>query len=224
MSARRFGMFVIVSLFLGINFLIFARPPRQDRTLLITGYTGEVPVLEKDRRLYVAVDALARLTNASMAYRGNQVILTPAGETADSQGMAREGARSEFSRGFLAAAIEQMSVIREWRSSLATAVERGYPITQDWMSSFNSRAQKNLALVSVALSTESDRSAYDLLANEYNYMNKLSDQFLAAVRSRTYIPTDSLDDDPVDRKILACAQSLEAMAANGKFHDDGSCH
>jgi hypothetical protein len=224
MHARKFGISVIVSLFLCMNFLIFARPPRQDRTLLINGYSGELPVVEKDGRLYVAIDALARLTNASIAYRGNQVVLTLRPGTADSQAITRQGTRSEFSKAFLTAAIEQMAVIREWRSTLATAVQRGYPITDDWTSPFNDRAQKSLALVSVALSTESDRSAYDLLANEYNYMDKLTDQFLDANRSRAYIPPNSLDDDPLNRKILVCAHSLEAMAAIGKFNDDGSCH
>ena len=181
-------------------------------------------MLEKDGRLYVAIDALAQLTDASIAYRGNQIVLTLSPGTADSQAITREGTPSEFSRAFLAAAIEQMAVIREWRSTLATAVQRGYPITEDWTSPFSDRAQKSLALVSVALSTDADRSAYDLLVNEYNYTNKLTEQFLDASRSRAYIPTDSFDDDPINRKILACAHSLEAMAANGRFTDDGSCH
>lgn len=224
MLARRFGISVVVSLFLCINFLIFARPSKQDRTLLVTGYSGELPIVEKDRHLYVAVDAFARLINASISYRGNQVVLSLPEGTADSQAMTREGNRSEFSRAFLGAAIEQISVIREWHSTLETAVQRGYPITEDWIRPFNDRAQKNLALVSVALSTESDRSAYDLLANEYNNMNKLAEQFLDANRSRTYIPNDTLEKDSLNRRILACSRSLEAMAASGEFTDDGSCH
>ncbi|HZH83439.1 MAG TPA: hypothetical protein VFD87_09855 [Phototrophicaceae bacterium] len=224
MRVRNFGISIIVSLFLCMNFLIFARPPKQGRTLLINGYSGELPILEKDGVLYVAVNALVKLTNASIAYRGNQVVLTLPSGPPDSQAITRQGTRSDFSRAFLTAAIEQMAVIREWRSTLAMAVQRGYPITDDWTNPLSDKAQTNLALVSAALSTDSDRSAYDLLANEYNYMNRLTEQFLDANRSRTYIRTDSLENDPLNRQILACAQSLEAMAASGKFVDDGLCH
>lgn len=224
MRNRTFGIPVIVSLFLVMNFLIFARPPGQERTLLINGYSGELPVLQKDGVLYVAVNALVKLTNASIAYRGNQIVLTLPPAPPDSQAITRQGTRSEFSRVFLNAAIEQMAVIREWRSTLAMAVQRGYPITDDWTHLLSDKAQTNLALVSAALSTDSDRSAYDLLTNEYNYMSRLTEQFLDANRSRAYIRTDSLDNDPLNRQILMCAESLKAMAASGKFVDDGSCH
>jgi hypothetical protein len=55
-------------------------------------------------------------------------------------------------------------------------------------------------------------------------MKQLSDRFLQANKSRTYIPPDSLNNDPLDQKILKCARSLAAMAAAGHFSDDGSCH
>lgn len=224
MRLKRLIVSVIVSLFLCTNFLIFARPPRQDRTLLVDGYSGELPVLERDGRLYVAIDALAKLTNAVIAYRGNQIVLTLRPGPADAQAITRQGTRSEFSRAFLNAAIEQMAVIREWRSTLAMAVQRGYPITDDWTIPLSARAQKSLALVSVALSTDSDRSAYEFLVNEFHYMNRLTQQFLDANKSRAYIRPDSLANDPLNRMVLACARSVEEMAASGKFTDDGSCH
>lgn len=224
MRIRAESISAIVASFLCINFLIFARPAAQTRTLLITGHDREIPLVEMNRRLYVEIGALARLTNASLSYRGHQVVLTLPLLGTESTVATLGANQSEFSKEFLHAGIEQVAVIREWRSTLATAVNRGYPITEDWMNTFNDRARKNLAFVSVAISTESDRSAYELLANEYQYMKTLNDQFLDASRSRTYIPTDSLDNNPLDRKILACGLSLEAMAANGRFADDGSCH
>jgi hypothetical protein len=55
-------------------------------------------------------------------------------------------------------------------------------------------------------------------------MKKLSDRFAEAKKSRTYVPTDALESDPLDKRILGCAHSLAAMAASNQFIDDGSCH
>ncbi|SRR6266403_6057241 len=40
---------------------------------------------------------------------------------------------SRIFEGIYQGGIEEMAVIREWRSVLANAVQRGYPITDDWM-------------------------------------------------------------------------------------------
>jgi len=128
-----------------------------------------------------------------------------------------------FTKEFLRAAIEQMSVIREWRSTLIGAVQRGFPVTEDWMRTFSDRAQHDLRLVSVAASTQSDMNALQLLNNEFSNMKILSDRFVEANKSRTYTPTDALDKDPLNGKILNCGRSLAAMAASGQFVDDGSC-
>jgi len=157
---------------------------------------------------------------------GNQMVLTlpkpsvRAGATAPSDS---QPAPVEFSKDFIRAAIEEMSIIREWRSTLTNAVQRGYPITEEWIGSFRDEARKSLRLVQVAATTESDRSAFQLLTNVFNSMNKLSDRFLQANRTRSYISPDALNNDPTDQRILTCAHSLAAMAANGQFIDDGSC-
>jgi hypothetical protein len=116
-----------------------------------------------------------------------------------------------------------MSVIREWRSTLITAVQRGYPVTEDWMTGFSNTAQHNLRVASIAASTESDRNALQLLTNEFNNMKTLSDRFVNARKSLTYVSTDALKNDPLDQRILNCGHSLAAMAASGQFVDDGSC-
>lgn len=133
-------------------------------------------------------------------------------------------ASTELSRDLIRAAIEEMSIVREWRSTLTNAVQRGYPITEEWIGSFRDEARKSLRLVQVAATTESDRNAFQLLTNVFNTMNKLSDRFLEANRTRTYISPDALNNDPMDQRILTCAHSLAAMAANGQFVDDGSCY
>ena len=115
-----------------------------------------------------------------------------------------------------------MSVIREWRSTLIGAVQRGVPVTGDWMSSFSDRAQHNLRLVSLAHPPIQTKMPCNCL-QEFNNMKQLSDRFVEANNSRTYVRTDALENDPLDRRILNCGHSLAAKAASGQFVDDGSC-
>ena len=203
---------------------LFAAP--QSRTLVLTGHTGELTVMEVGGRYYVDIAALTQMANGSLSFRGNQIILTlsaPATGTPASNPEASPSTTPGFSKDFLKAGIEEMSVIREWRSALANAVRQGYPVTEDWVARFRGQAQQNLRLASVAASTDADRNGLRLLNSEFNNMKKLSDRFVEANQSRTYVPPTALDNDPLDQRILSCAHSLAAMAANNQFVDDGSC-
>jgi hypothetical protein len=183
--------------------------------------------VETGGRSYVEIEALARLLNGSLSFKGSQIVMTlpspgPSSptKTFDTAGSAAPG----FSKDFLKAAIEEMAEIREWRSTLLNAVRQGMPVTEAWAASSYGQVQNNLRLVSLAVTTEGDRSALQLLTSELNNMKKLSDRFAEANKSRTYVPPDALENDPLDKKILNCAHSLAAMAANNQFVDDGSCH
>lgn len=207
--------------------LVIAEAGQQHLTLSVTGHEGELSVVEMGGRSYVDIRALAQLVNAPLTLNVNQMVLTlprPSVRTGATAPSDSQPAPVEFSKDFIRAAIEEMSIIREWRSTLTNAVQRGYPITEEWIGSFRDEARKSLRLVQVAATTESDRNAFQLLTNVFNTMNKLSDRFLEANRSRTYISPDALNNDPLDQSILTCAHSLAAMAANGQFMDDGSCH
>lgn len=221
-----------LTLFLALVFLLsvavlvtlFAAP--QNRTLVLTGHPGELTVMEMGGRYYVDIEALTQLANGSLSFTGNQIALTlsaPATSTPAVNSEASPPTTPGFSKDFLKAGIEEMSVIREWRSALTNAVRQGYPVTEDWVAGFRGQAQQNLRLVSVAASTDADRNALRLLNNEFNNMKKLSDRFVKANQSRTYVPPTALDNDPLDQRILSCAHSLAAMAANNQFVDDGSC-
>jgi hypothetical protein len=172
---------------------------------------------------YVELEALARLTHGSLSFNGNQVTLTLPGSGANTA-TTIAGDKSEFSKEFLRAGIEEMGMIREWRIALTNGVQNGMPIGDDWMAVYREPSLQNLRLASVAASTDADRSAYQLLSNEYDNMKKLSDRFVAAHTAQNYLPPDSLKSDPLDQQILNCARSLAAMAASGQFVDDGSCH
>ena len=231
-SRRPFLLLSRLTLLLALAFFVilpvlvklFAAP--QNRTVVLTGHPGELTVMEMGGRYYVDIEALTQLANGSLSFKGNQIVLTlsaPATGTPASSPEASPPTASGFSKDFLKAGIEEMSVIREWRSALTNAVRQGYPVTDDWVASFRGQAQQNLRLVSVAASTEADRNALRLLNNEFSNMKKLSDRFVEANQSRTYVPPTALDNDPLDQRILNCAHSLAAMAANNQFVDDGSC-
>lgn len=212
---------VVVSIFIPAFFL--AQAAQKSRTFVITGHPGEVAVIERDGHAYVEIEALARMTIGSLSFNGNQIMLTLPGAAAPAPA-ATQPPPSGFTKDFIRAGIEEMAAIREWRSTLRNSVQRGYPVTEDWVDAYRARAEQSLRLVSVAATTESDRDAVQLLTNEFNNMKKLSDRFLEAEKTRTYISPESLNNDPVDQKILNCARALVAMAANGQFANDGSCH
>jgi hypothetical protein len=206
-------------LFFYLCVLAFAHAAQANRTFTVAGHSGEIPVADIGGRSYVEIEALTRLANGSLSFSGNQITMTLPTSNAHASTTSTTG----FTKEFLTAAIEQMSVIREWRSTLISAVQRGFPVTNDWMTGFSERAQHNLRLVSVAASTESDKNALRLLTNEFNNMKQLSNRFVEANKSRIYVHTDALENDPLDRRILNCGHSLAAMASSGQFVDDGAC-
>ena len=190
-------------------------------TLVVMGYSGQAPITQINGGSYVAVEALARLMSGSLAYQGNQIVLTvPGGAALPASGPANPG----FSKDFLKGSLETMSDIREWRSALLNAIENGYPIKDAWMDNYRAQAAKNLRLTSIAAATPSDRNALQLLTKEFDHMQKLGNKILAARKNLNYITPDIVKKDPLDQKILNCARSLAGMAASGAFQDDGSCN
>ncbi len=193
-------------------------------TLAVNGQ-GQAPVIQVNGRSYVDVEALARLLNGSLAFQGSQINLSlPAeGGSAPAPPAAGMPANSEFSREFLKAAIEEMTVIREWRSALLGAVKNGYPVTEEWMASYQGQAASNLRLAYVAATTDSDRNAWQFLSSVFDKMSRLSSQVVTARKNMEYLAPDALQNDPLNQQILTCARSMASMAAAGAFQDDGSC-
>jgi hypothetical protein len=203
--------------------MVLSQGMEETRTLVIAGQAGQAAVVRMQGKSYVELESLARLTHGTLSFSGNQVTLTlPAVGANTATTIA--GDKSDFSKEFLRAGIEEMAMIREWRIALTNAVKNGIPIGDDLMAIYRGPALTNLRLAAVAASTDPDRSAYQLLSNEYDNMKKLSDRFVAAHTAQQYMPPDSLKDDALNLQILNCARSLATMAASGKFADDGSCH
>ena len=225
MRARAFvGWIIVVAVAVALPTLALSQVARQTRTLVVNGHSGDTALVEIEGRSYVELEALVRIANGALRFDGNQISVTvPAGGSGSERASATPPANPGFSKEFLRAGIEQMAVIREWRIALMNAIERGYPVTEDWVGAYRSQATQNLRLASVAASSDADRNAVRLLGSELNNMNKLNQRFLDANQSMTMVPTDALKGDPLDQKIVNCGHSLAAMASSGQFVDDGSC-
>jgi hypothetical protein len=194
---------------------------QQISSLTIAGQPGSAKVVQVDGRNYVEVEGLARLTNSSISFNSNQIVLTLPGSTPDASVSAPPPAG--FSKDFVTAGIEAMAQIREWHAALKNAIERGYPLADSWLAPYRNQAQQAVRLTSLAASTSSDKNAFPFLTNEFNNMQKLTAKYLQMATSMTYFSTDSLDNDPLDQKIRTCARSMASMATANQFVDDGSC-
>jgi hypothetical protein len=91
------------------------------------------------------------------------------------------------------------------------------------MGGYRGQAADSLRLASIAVSTDSDRGAFQLLTNEFHNMKALSDKLVQARKNLNYVSSDAFNNDPLNHKILTCAHSLASMAASGQFVNDGNC-
>lgn len=200
----------------------------QIQTLVVSGYSGSVPVTQMNGRNYVAVEALAHVVNGSLSFNGNQMTLTLAASGGNaappSAATAGSAGGSGFSREFLQAGIEAMSSLREWHSALASAIQNQYPVTQAGLAQYQAQAMTSLRLAQSSATSDADQNAAGLLANEYQKMMQLSDKYVAKRANMTYIAPGALKNDALNQSIVACSKSLGAMAASGQFVDDANCH
>ena len=204
--------------------LVLSQVPRQSETLSVSGQSGRIPVIQINGKSYVEVTALARLTSSSVSFRDKQIILTFLPPSNATNPETNQPPQSTLSKEFLRAGIEEMTAIREWRVAMVNAVQSNFPVTDDWVAGYRRSADSKRALASAAIVTDSDRSAFVLLSNEFSKMQTLSDKYLALRKSLTYIAPDSLSNDPLDQQILNCALGLTSLAASGKFEDIPACH
>ena len=218
---RRGGLILLALLI--VPGLALSQAARQSRTLILNGQSGKVEIMEIDGRSYVDLESLARLANGTLGFSGNQITLTLPG-TASPAVPPSPPANSGFSKEFLRNSIEAMAVIREWRSALANSIDYSFPIQEDWVERYQSQASTSLGLASVAASTDSDRSAAQLLSNEFDNMKALSAKLLAARTTAHAVSPENFKDDPLNQNVLTCARALASMAVGGEFVDEGACH
>lgn len=235
-AGRSIARIVAAIVFLILPVVASAQNAATSQTLIVNGQSGLVPMIQVKGRSFVDLEALARAAGGSISYAGNQVALSIPGSTGPATNTTSGAPPSAppsasapasnpgFSKGFLNAGIEAAATLREWHATLASAIQNGYPFTANSFAGYRMQSQTNLRLASVAATTDSDRGAYQLLNNEFQNMSKLSDRYVDQRANMTYISPDSLQNDGLNQRFIACGRSLGAMAGSGQFNDDGSCH
>ena len=193
-------------------------------TLTIAGGSEQVPLVRINGKSYVEIESLARITHGSLRFQGSQTILTLPAAAGTAAPTGATAPVPQLSGGFLNAELEALTQIREWRASLASAVQNNYPVADSWVSGLRRSADAKLQLAIAAATTGADQKAVELLRNEFANMQAMSDQYLAMHAQANYTAPDSFDNNPLDQKILACARAIAAMAATKQFEDEISCH
>jgi hypothetical protein len=220
MNSRAVGTSWTMGVLLTLPVLALTLAAQQSTTLVINGQQGAAKVVQVQGHNYVEIDGLARITNGTISFKGNQVVLTlPGMEAAVASPQAPVG----FSKEFLTAGIEAMARIREWHAALRTAIEKSVPLSDDWLSNYQAQAQQSLRLASVAINTDSDKKAYPFLINQFNQMKALDDKYVGMAKALNYIDPASLQSDALNQRIVSCGHSLSSMASTNQFVDDGSC-
>ena len=210
-----------------------SQTPQKSTALTISGFSEEAPLVQINGKSYVEVEALARLTQGTLSFNVNRTILTLPSATEGVKALppATEAVKASppqpklgFSRAFIQAGIEELSLIREWQIAVVNAVQSNTPLSEDWVSERRSLTEKNLALASAAASTDDDRSGYPLLSAEFSNMQKLSDRYLTMRSQLKFISPDLFDSDLLEKQILTCARGFASMTASREFQDEPTCH
>jgi hypothetical protein len=220
----------VASLLVMMVLMAMAQTQPEREMLSVQGYQGQASVIRHQGRVFVDAEELARMTNGSLSFEKNKIILTL--PSPDNLSSSDETQTSGFSRGFLKAAIEAMASIREWGGTLQATVQNGYPVAKTTAGSaiaaYQGRAADSIALASIAASTESDRRGLELLKNQFNNVQAWSDAFVKARSSMSAADLttseDALKSDQDAQKLVRCGQFLAQMFAGGTFEDDVACH
>ncbi|HET6178677.1 MAG TPA: hypothetical protein VFE61_17245 [Candidatus Sulfotelmatobacter sp.] len=208
-----------------------AQMSQEFRTLVVNDTSGKVAVLEVGDKTYIDLKRLAQIGHGSIAFEGNRIVLTLSCNETNSSARTAEAEptpTTRLSREFAKAAIEEISLMREWASTLANAVQNGYPVTDNWVANYRAQAQSGLAMASSAVSTDADRNALGLLRHEFESVQEWSNKLLEARKSmnaaKYALSPSELHNDPLSQKIVSCGHFLGQMLASGDFQDDPSCH
>jgi hypothetical protein len=223
---RLSGTSIVLAMLLVVPGFAFAQAAPPNRVLIVNGRPEQATVIQMSGRSYVDLETLARIANGTLSFNGNQITLTlpAAASSAPVKTSDPQPPSPGLSKGFLNAAIEATAAVREWRSGIATALRNSYKVDDSWVSGFERQAAQGLQLASAAASSPSDRTASQLLTNEFNKMQAWSNKIITTHRNLEYISPDEMNHDALFQEILTCARSLASIYASGQVQDDGSCH
>jgi hypothetical protein len=218
-SARRLMSLTILLSVAGAGLAQATQPPE---TLTIAGQPDQAAMIRLNGKSYVDVESLARIAHGSLRFQGSQTILTLPGGTASQPVLPPKP--PQLSGAYLAAEIDALTQIREWRAALVNAVQNNAPASDRLLSPLRRTADSKVQLAIAAATTGPDQQAAGLLRNVFTSMQQMSDKFVAANASSTYISPNAFKNNAQAQKISDCEQALMAMASTKQFQDAPSCH
>jgi len=197
------------------------------RSLSVNGHVGETIVYQIDGKSYVDIESLVHIANGSISYGGDRITVTfPAASRAPEGHSSSPGNDAGLSTQFMTASVQTLAVIKEWTNALAYAVQHGVPGDGSRMTVFHDRATQALHLAQIAVSSDSDQDALQLLTNHLHTVSAWSDK-LVGERKRMdtgkYSVEDPLKNDETYQKIAACTKFLSSMLPHGVFQNNASC-
>lgn len=222
---------ILLSLALTFCMTVSAQVQSHSGTVIVNGRSGEAAAIQVNGRTYVDLESLARIGNGSVSFRGNEITLVlPPSTTSSSTNSepTQSPAQGGLSRDFRVAAIETLAQMREWASTMANAIQNGYPMEEQWLADSRGKAATSLQQASASASTDSDHNALQLLTNEFHSVEAWSNELVEARRNmataKYSTSTEALRNEPLSQKIINCGHFLGTMLGSAEFKDDPSCH
>jgi hypothetical protein len=193
------------------------------KSLIINGTTVNATVIQVEGRSYVDIEGLAQALRGSVTFDPSRIELTiPAPEVA----------RAPQDSAEMSNQIQQISVVtlaemREWRRAVAYTVTTGMPVAGTWSQDFKDRIEADIMKTALAVSTEADHQALQLLKQEFALLSEWADRVLGereALQGARSVNPNALREDQALAKISECGKFLSWMIVSGTFSDDPSCH
>lgn len=208
----------------------------EHRTIIVNGRSGDITIFRVSGHSFVDLETLVHLFNGTITYEGNNIVLTFNSSTAPvpaapnsppATAMPPQAPPNALSQDFMTAAVQELGVLKDWRSVMAYGITRGVPGDGSRMVLAQNKATDALRMAQVAASTDADRSAFQLLQADFNNVNKWYKKLVEGRKNMTTgnysMSQDPLKNDSDYQKIVACSDFLGQMIPSGTFSDDGSC-
>jgi hypothetical protein len=193
------------------------------KTLIVNGATVNATVMQVEGRSYVDIEGLAQALRGSVTFDPSRIELTfPA------PAVARAPQNSaEMSNQFQQMAVVILAEMREWKGAVAYIVATGMPVAGTWSQDDKDRIEADIMKTALAISTEADHQALQLLKQEFALLSEWADKVLGereALQGARSVDPNALREDQALAKISECGKFLSWMIVSGSFSDDPSCH
>jgi hypothetical protein len=100
-----------------------------DKKLLVNGKSTSAVVLQIGGHSYIDIEMLAQITNGSVKFESNQIVLTIPNSNFDANSPQ---ATPALSKDFASAAIAALAEMKEWKGVLGTMVTFGLAVDGSW--------------------------------------------------------------------------------------------